>query len=150
VGRAREYITEECCNRTDRRLPSGTIDSPIHLCEKSNRNGCADDSAYRGAEYVLETERGENISTRHYEKAGEPRPSKLFSSGASKPTRAQTGLMRKPGYGSRPAEPSREQRRAALAWKQRFDPRASTGNGEEITPATSPLAKAMTAARSPV
>jgi tripartite tricarboxylate transporter family receptor len=89
MGRVREYITKECCNRADRRLPSGTIDCPIHLCEKSNCDGCADDSAYRGAEYVLETERGENISTRHYEKAGEPRPSKLFSSGASKPTRAQ-------------------------------------------------------------
>jgi hypothetical protein len=25
VGRVREYITEECCNRADRRLPSGAI-----------------------------------------------------------------------------------------------------------------------------
>jgi hypothetical protein len=89
VGRVREYITEECCDRTDRRLPSGTVDCPIHLCEKSNRDGRADNSANRGAEYVLETEGGENISARHYEKTGEPRPSKLFSSGASKPTRAQ-------------------------------------------------------------
>ena len=50
MGRVREYITEECCNRADRRLPSGTIDCPMHLCEKSNCDGCADDSAYRGAE----------------------------------------------------------------------------------------------------
>jgi len=85
----REYITEECCDRTDRRLSSGTVDCPIHLCEKSNRDRRADNSANRGAEYVLETEGGENISARHYEKTGEPRPSELFSSGASKPARAQ-------------------------------------------------------------
>jgi hypothetical protein len=89
VGRVRKYITEECCNRADRRLSSGAIDCPIHLCEKSNRDGRADNSANRREEYVLETERGENISARHYEKAGEPRPSELFSSGASKRTRAQ-------------------------------------------------------------
>jgi hypothetical protein len=89
VGRVREYITEECCNRADRRLPSGAINCPVHLCEKSNRDGRADYSANRGEEYVLEAERGENISARHYEKAGEPRASELFSSGASKPTRAQ-------------------------------------------------------------
>jgi len=89
MGRMREYITDECCNRADRRLPSGAIDCPVHLCEKSNRDGRADNSANRGAEQVLETERGENISARHYEKAGEPCPSKLFSSGASKPTCAQ-------------------------------------------------------------
>src|SRR5262249_41634855 len=67
VGRVREYITEECCDRTDRRLSSGTVDCPIHLCEKSNRDRRADNSANRGAEYVLETEGGENISARHYE-----------------------------------------------------------------------------------
>jgi hypothetical protein len=38
----REYITEECCNRADRRLPSGTIDCPVHLCEKSNCDGRAE------------------------------------------------------------------------------------------------------------
>jgi hypothetical protein len=89
VGRVREYITEECCNRADRGLPSGAINCPVHLCEKSNRDGRADYSANRGEEYVLEAERGENISARHYEKAGEPRPSELFSSGASKPACAQ-------------------------------------------------------------
>src|SRR5262245_20069700 len=78
VGRVREYITEECCDRTDRRLSSGTVDCPIHLCEKSNRDRRADNSANRGAEYVLETEGGENISARHYEKTGEPRPSEQW------------------------------------------------------------------------
>jgi hypothetical protein len=38
---------------------------------------------------VVETERGQNVSARHYEKAGEPRPCKLFGSGAGKPARAQ-------------------------------------------------------------
>jgi hypothetical protein len=48
-----------------------------------------DNAANRGEECVLETERSENISARHYEKAGEPSSSELFSSGASKPTRPQ-------------------------------------------------------------
>src|SRR5437588_11388168 len=58
VGRVREYITEECCNRADRRLPSGAINCPVHLCKKSNRDGRADYAANRGEEYVLEAERG--------------------------------------------------------------------------------------------
>src|SRR5262245_14978343 len=61
VGWVRKYITKECCNRADRRLSSGAIDRPVHLCEKSNRDGRADNAANRGEEYVLETERGENI-----------------------------------------------------------------------------------------
>jgi hypothetical protein len=85
----REYITDECCDRADRRLSSRAIDCPVHLCKKGNRDGRADNPANRGEECVLETERCQNVSTRHYEKAGEPRPSKLFSSWASKPTRAQ-------------------------------------------------------------
>jgi hypothetical protein len=59
------------------------------LCKKGDRNGRTDNAANRGEECVLKTERGENISTRHYEEAGEPSSSELFSSGASKPTRAQ-------------------------------------------------------------
>jgi len=38
VGRVRKYLTEECCNRADRRLPSDAIDCPVHLCENSRRN----------------------------------------------------------------------------------------------------------------
>jgi hypothetical protein len=89
VGGMREYVTDKCCNRADRRLSSGAIDCPVHLCKKGNRNGRTDNAANRGEECVLETERGENISARHYEKAGEPSSSELFSSGASKPTSAQ-------------------------------------------------------------
>ena len=89
VGGVREYITDECCNRADRRLSRGAIDCPVHLCKKGNRNGRTDNPANRGEECVLETKRGQNVSARHHEKAGEPRPSKLFSSGASKPSRAQ-------------------------------------------------------------
>jgi hypothetical protein len=89
VGWVRKDITDECCYRADRRLSSSAIDCPIHLCEKRNRDGRADNAANRGEECVLETERGENISTCHYEKTGEPSSSELFSSGASKPTRAQ-------------------------------------------------------------
>src|SRR5262249_48909279 len=89
VGWMREYITDERCARADRRLSSGGIDCPVHLCEKGNRDGRANNPANRCEECVVETERGQNISARHYEKAGEPRPSEFFSSGASKPTRAQ-------------------------------------------------------------
>jgi hypothetical protein len=81
----REDITDECCDRADRRLSSRAIDCPVHLCEKGNRDGPADNPANRGEECVLETERGKNVSACHYEKAGEPRPRELFSSGASKP-----------------------------------------------------------------
>jgi hypothetical protein len=81
----REDITDECCDRADRRLSSRAIDCPVHLCEKGNRDGPADNPANRGEECVLETERGKNVSACHYEKAGEPRPCELFSSGASKP-----------------------------------------------------------------
>jgi hypothetical protein len=38
VGRVRKYLTEECCNRADRRLPSDAIDCPVHLCENNRRN----------------------------------------------------------------------------------------------------------------
>jgi hypothetical protein len=89
VGWVCEDITDECCNRADRRLSSGAVDRPVHLCKKGNRNGRTDNAANRGEECVLETERGENISARHYEKAGEPSPSKLFGGGASKPSRAK-------------------------------------------------------------
>jgi len=89
VGWVRKDITDECRNRADRRLSSGAIDGPIHLGEKRNRDGRADNAANRGEECVLETERGKNISARHYKKAGEPSSSELFSSGTSKPTRAQ-------------------------------------------------------------
>ena len=89
VGGMREYVTDKCCNRADRRLSSGAIDCPVHLGKKGNRNGRTDNAANRGEECVLETERGENISARHYEKAGEPSSSELFSNGARKPTRAQ-------------------------------------------------------------
>jgi len=85
----RKDVTDECCYRADRRLSSSAIDCPIHLCEKGNRDGSADNAANRGEECVLETERCKNISTRHYKKAGEPSPSELLSSGTSKPTRAQ-------------------------------------------------------------
>jgi hypothetical protein len=89
VGGVREYITDECCNRADCRLSSGAIDGPVHLCKKGNRNGRTDNPANRREECVLESKRGQNVSARHYKKTGEPRPSKLFSSGAGKPTRAQ-------------------------------------------------------------
>jgi hypothetical protein len=38
VGRVRKYLTEECCNRADRHLPSDAIDCRVHLCENSRRN----------------------------------------------------------------------------------------------------------------
>src|SRR5690349_15077647 len=89
VGRMRKYITDEWCNRADRRLSRGAIDCPVHLCKKRNRNGRTDNAAKRGAECVFETKRGENVYARHYEKAGEPGPSKFFGSRASQPPRAQ-------------------------------------------------------------
>ena len=89
VGGVREYITDECCNRADRRLSRGAIDCPVHLCKKGNRNGRTDNPANRGEECVIETKRGQNVSARHHEKAGEPRPSKLFSGGARKPSCTQ-------------------------------------------------------------
>ena len=49
----------------------------------------ANNPANRGEECMLETERSENISARHYEKTGKPCPSELFSRWASKPIRAQ-------------------------------------------------------------
>jgi hypothetical protein len=89
VGWMREDITNECCDRADRRLSSRAIDCPVHLCEKGNRDGRAANPANRSEECMLETERGKNVSACHYEKAGEPRPCELFSSGASKPTGPQ-------------------------------------------------------------
>jgi hypothetical protein len=89
VGGVREYITDECCNRADRRLSRGAIDCPVHLCKEGDRNGRTDNPANRGEECVIETKRGQNVSARHYEKAGEPRPSKLFSGGARKPSCTQ-------------------------------------------------------------
>ena len=58
VRGVREYITDECCNRADRRLSSGAIDGPVHLCKKGNRNGRTNDPANRCEKCVLETERG--------------------------------------------------------------------------------------------
>jgi hypothetical protein len=89
MGWVRECITNECCDGADRRLSTGAVDCPIHLCDNGNRDGRADNPANRGEECMLETERSENISARHYEKTGKPRPSKLFSRWASKPIRAQ-------------------------------------------------------------
>jgi hypothetical protein len=89
VGWVSKGITDECYERADRRLSSRAINCPVHLCEKGNRDGRADNPANRGKECVLETEGGQNVSARHYEKAGEPRSCELFSSGASKPTGPQ-------------------------------------------------------------
>src|SRR6516165_8604485 len=89
MGWVRECITNECCDGADRRLSTGAVDCPIHLCDNRNRDGRADNPANRGEECMLETERSENISARHYEKTGKPCPSELFSRWASKPIRAQ-------------------------------------------------------------
>jgi hypothetical protein len=45
--------------------------------------------ANRGEEGMLETERSENVSARHYEKTGKPCSSEFFSRWASKPISAQ-------------------------------------------------------------
>src|SRR5438067_8130849 len=50
VGGMREYITDERCNRADRRLSRSAIDCPVHLCNKGNRNGRTDNTANRGEE----------------------------------------------------------------------------------------------------
>ena len=89
MGWVREYITNECCDGADRRLSTGAVGCPIHLCDEGNRDGRADNPANSGKECMLETQRGENISARHYEKTGKPRPSELFSRWASKPIGSQ-------------------------------------------------------------
>src|SRR5262249_14137989 len=89
MGRVRECITNECCDGADRRLSTGAVDCSIHLCDNGNRDDRADNPANRGEECMLETERSENISARHYKKTGKPCPSEFFSRRASKPIGAQ-------------------------------------------------------------
>ena len=55
MGWVRECITNECCDGADRRLSTGAVDCPIHLCDNGNRDGRADNPTNRGEECMLET-----------------------------------------------------------------------------------------------
>src|SRR5271165_639362 len=90
VRGVREDITDECRNRADRGLPAHAVSRPVHLYEKSNGHGRADNPANRSETRVLETESGENVAARHHEKTREPGTCKLFNGRAGKAARAQS------------------------------------------------------------
>jgi len=73
MGWVRECITNECCDGADRRLSTGAVDCPIHLCDNGNRDGRADNPANRGEECMLETERSERSVEAGARRAPRPR-----------------------------------------------------------------------------
>ena len=78
-----EDVTNERNDRADGRLSADTVSRPIHLDKQSNGGQCAYGSTNRCEEKMLGAERCENIASRHDEKAGEPRSTKLFNSRAN-------------------------------------------------------------------
>jgi hypothetical protein len=74
-----EDITNERNDRADGRLSADTVSRPIHLQKECDGGQCAYGSTNRREEKMLGAERCENIASRHDEKAGEPRPTKLFN-----------------------------------------------------------------------
>jgi len=84
-----EDIADQGNNCTDRCLAADAISRPVHLEEECDSDDRANGSANRSEQHVLDAKRGENVAARHDEKAGKPRPSKLFGSRTDKPACAQ-------------------------------------------------------------
>ena len=84
-----EYIANEGNDCTDCCLADNAVGRSVHLDEKCNCGQCTYGPANRGEDQMLNAERRENVATRHDEKAGEPRPAKLFNGRTDKPACAQ-------------------------------------------------------------
>lgn len=83
-----EDITNEGNDCTDCCLSDNAVGRPVHLDEKCYGRQRTYGPANRSEDQMLNTERCENVATRHNEKAGEPRPEKFFNGRTDKPARA--------------------------------------------------------------
>jgi hypothetical protein len=82
-------ISNEGHDCADGRLSDDAICCPVHLDEKCNGGQCTYGPANRSENHMLHAERGEDIATRHNEKAGEPSSTKFFKGGADEPACAE-------------------------------------------------------------
>ena len=83
-------IANEGNDRADCCLSDNAVSRPVHLDEKRHRGQRTYGPANRSENHMLNAERGENVATRHNQKAGEPRSTKFFNGGTNKSARAET------------------------------------------------------------
>jgi hypothetical protein len=84
-----EHIADQRHDRAERCLADDGVGAPIHLEEKRNGNDRTNGPANGGEDYVIETERSEDVAACHDEQASNPCARKFLGGRPGKTARSQ-------------------------------------------------------------